>query len=137
MSFLTKAIALFTFTLLTSIDCLALGIGNIAMHSALNQSLNADILLVMLKDENLEDIKANIVNQSKIYPIDLPWTPLMSKISFSTKTLPDGSIYINLSTKETVKEPFLHFMLQVSNSKTSLYREFTVLLDPPAEYFKM
>ena len=135
MSILAKALAISS--LLIPINCYALGIGNITMHSSLNQSLNADILLVLLNGENSEDIKANLVTQTKFDRNDLPGVSFLSKISFSTKILSDGSLHIILTTKEAVKEPFLHFMLQVSNSKTTLYREFTVLLDPPAEYFEL
>jgi len=124
-------------TLWAPVSCYALGIGDITLHSGLNQSLNANILLVMSKGENTADIKANLASQTKFDVAGLPWVPFLSKIIFSTKALPDGSLYITLSTKEVVKEPFLHFMLQVSSPKSTLYREFTVLMDPPAAYFKM
>lgn len=135
MSILAKTLV--ALTLCAPVSGYALGIGNITLHSKLNQNLNADILLVMSNGDNAEDIKANLASQTKFDTVGLPWVPFLSKINFSTKVLPDGSLYITLTTKEVVKEPFLHFMLQVSSQKSTLYREFTVLLDPPAAYFKM
>jgi len=124
-------------TLFFPVSGYALGIGNITLHSGLNQILNADILLVLSNGENPADIKANLASQTKFDAVGLPWTPLLSKINFSTKILPDGSLYIKLSTKQAVKEPFLDFMIEVNGPKSTLYREFTVLLDPPAAYNKM
>ena len=114
----------------------ALGIGDISLHSKLNQNLNADIFLVVSNAENKADIKVNLASQAKFVEVGLPWVPFLSNINLSTKALPDGSLYIKLTTKEAVKEPLLQFMLQVSNFKGTFYKEFTVLLDPPATYFK-
>jgi pilus assembly protein FimV len=135
VSILAKTLV--AFTLCTPVSGYALGIGNITLHSKLNQHLNADILLVISNADNAEDIKANLASQTKFDAVGLPWVPFLSKINFSTKALPDGSLYITLTTKEVVREPFLHFMLQVSSQKSTLYREFTLLLDPPTAYFKM
>jgi len=122
--------------LLSPVSGYPLGIGNITLHSGLNQILNADILLVLSNGENPADIKANLASQSKFDAVGIPWTPFLSNMNFSTKALPDGSLYIKLSSKELVKEPFLHFMLEVNGSKSSLYREFTILLNPPTNHNK-
>jgi len=122
---------------LAPVSAYALGIGNITLHSGLNQNLNADILLVVSEGENPADIKANLASQTKFNEADLTWIPFLSKINFSTKALPNGSFYITLSTKEVVKEPSLHFMLEVAGPKSTLYREFTLLIEPPAAYYKM
>lgn len=47
---------------------------------------------------------------------------------------PDGSVVIKLSSREALKEPFLGLLLEVSWPKGSLYREFSVLVDPPEVY---
>jgi pilus assembly protein FimV len=122
---------------LAPVSAYALGISNITLHSGLNQNLNADILLVVSEGENPADIKANLASQTKFNEAGLTWTPFLSKINFSTKALPNGSFYITLSTKEVVKEPSLHFMLEVVGPKSTLYREFTLLIEPPAAYYKM
>jgi len=135
MSILTKILV--AFTLWIPVSGYGLGIGEITVNSKLNQNLNAQILLVLSNGENLSDIKINLASQTKFDDAGLPWVPFLSKIRFSTKALPDGSLYITLTTKESVKEPFLHFMLEVNGPKSTLYREFTILMDPPAAYFKM
>ena len=58
----------------------------------------------------------------------------LSKIKFEPVVRPNGSVVIKLSSKEALKEPFLDFLLEVSWPKGNLYREFTVLVDPPSVY---
>ncbi len=123
--------------LLAPVSSFSLGIGSVTLHSGLNQNLNADILLVTSNGENPVDIKANLASETKFNEAGLPWTPFLSKINFSTKALPNGSLYITLTTKEAVKEPFLHFMIEVSGPKSTLYREFTILMDLPTSDNKL
>ena len=64
----------------------------------------------------------------------MPWAAFLSQIKFTTVTRANGSMVIKLSSNEAVKEPFLNFLLEVSWPKGSLFREFTVLVDPPDSY---
>ncbi|MDD1624772.1 MAG: hypothetical protein LUO94_08430 [Methylococcaceae bacterium] len=112
----------------------SLGIGDIKMHSVLNQNLDAEIALVVLADEKSSDIKVNLAPPDKFDEAGVPWTSFLSKIKFDTKIGTNGSVIIRLSSREAVKEPFLDLLLEVSWPKGSLYREFTMLLDPPSSY---
>ncbi len=112
----------------------SLGIGDIKLHSALNQNLDAEIALVVLADEKSSDIKVNLAPPDKFDEAGVPWTSFLSKIKFETKIGTNGSVIIRLSSREAVKEPFLDLLLEVSWPKGSLYREFTMLLDPPSSY---
>ena len=129
---LTKTLAVVS--LLAPASGHALGIGDIKLHSALNQNLNAEVSLVVSAGENASDIKVNLAPHEKFDAAGVPWASFLSKITFSTVVGANGSVIIRLSSKEAVKEPFLNFLLEVSWPKGSLYREFTVLLDPPAAY---
>ncbi|MBP1671619.1 MAG: fimbrial protein FimV [Bacteroidetes bacterium] len=112
----------------------SLGIGDIKLHSALNQNLDAEIALVVLADEKSSDIKVNLAPPDKFDEAGVPWISFLSKIKFETKIGTNGSVIIRLSSREAVKEPFLDLLLEVSWPKGSLYREFTMLLDPPSSY---
>ena len=129
---LTKALAVAS--LLAPASGHSLGIGDIKLHSALNQNLNAEISLVLSAGEKASDIKANLAPPDKFDEAGVPWASFLSKISFTTVVGANGSVIIKLSSREAVKEPFLDFLLEVNWPKGSLYREFTVLLDPPAVY---
>ncbi|MDD5411687.1 MAG: tetratricopeptide repeat protein [Methylobacter sp.] len=129
---LTKTIAVVS--LLAPASGHPLGIGDIKLHSALNQNLDADISLVVSADENASDIKVSLAPLDKFDEAGVPWTSFLSKIKFEPVVRPNGSVVVKLSSKEAVKEPFLDFLLEVSWPKGSLYREFTVLVDPPSVY---
>ena len=128
---LTKTLAVLS--LLASTNGNALGIGEIKLHSALNQNLNAEISLT-LSGESASDIKVSLAAPEKFDQAGVSWTSFLSKIKFQTITHSNGSATIKLTSTEALKEPFLDFLLEVSWPKGNLYREFTVLVDPPSAY---
>ncbi|MEI6269909.1 MAG: FimV/HubP family polar landmark protein [Methylococcaceae bacterium] len=129
---LTRTLALIS--LLAPASGYSLGIGDIKLHSALNQNLDAEISLVTATGDKVSDIKVNLAPPDKFDEAGVPWASFLSRIKFETATGANGSVIIKLNSKEAVTEPFLNFLLQVSWPKGILYREFTVLLDPPAAY---
>jgi pilus assembly protein FimV len=112
----------------------ALGVGDIKLHSALNQNLNAEIALVLSDTEKLTDIKVKLAPPSKFEEAGVPWSHFLSQIKFKTVTKANGAVIVKLSSTEVLNEPFLDFLLEVSWPKGDIYREFTVLVDPPAIY---
>ncbi|WP_331821241.1 FimV/HubP family polar landmark protein [Methylobacter sp. Wu1] len=129
---LTKTLAVVS--LLAPVGAHPLGIGDIKLHSALNQNLNAEIPLVVSAGENAADIKVNLAPPDKFDEAGVPWSYFLSKIKFEPVVGPNGSVVIKLSSREALKEPVLDLLLEVSWPKGNLYREFTVLVDPPAAY---
>lgn len=131
MRLLTKTLAVVS--LLAPASGYTLGIGEIRLHSALNQNLDAEISLT-LSGESVSDIKVNLAPPEKFDEAGVSWTYFLSKIKFETITQSNSSAVIKLTSKEALKEPFLDFLLEVSWPKGNLYREFTVLVDPPSVY---
>lgn len=128
---LTKTLAVVS--ILAPASAYPLGIGDIKLHSALNQNLNAEIAL-QLSGENIDDIKVKLAPPEKFDEAGVAWNYFLSKIKFSTITQANGSVVIKLTSSEALKEPFLDLLLEVSWPKGNLYREFTVLVDPPSVY---
>lgn len=119
--------------LLASTSSYALGVGDITMQSALNQNLKAEIALILSAGENSADLEIGLAPITKFDDAGIPWALFLSKIEFKTVT-ENGKTVIKLSSKEVLKEPFLDFILQIRSAKSHLYREFTVLVDPPEFY---
>ena len=111
----------------------ALGIGEMKLQSALNQTLQAEIGLVLSEGEKATDFKIALAPNAKFDEAGIPWTLFLSKIKFQPVTQ-NGKTVIKLTSNEVLKEPFLDFLLEIKWAKGSLYREFTVLVDPPAAY---
>jgi pilus assembly protein FimV len=129
---LTKALTVVS--LLAPVSGHSLGIGDIRVRSALNQNLNAEIALVASKGEKPSNIKVSLASADKFDEAGVPWTYFLSKIKFNTVVKPNGSMVIKVTSREALKEPYLNFLLEVTWPKGSLYREFTVLVDPPSDY---
>ncbi len=130
--YLTTALAATAF-LASSPSSSALGIGEMHLQSALNQNLQAEISLILSEGEKSNDLQIGLASNSKFDEAGIPWTVFLSKIKFTTTTA-NGKTAIKLSSTEVLKEPFLDFLLEIKSSKGTLYREFTVLVDPPSAY---
>jgi pilus assembly protein FimV len=127
-------------TALTAAACLAgspssfaLGIGEMHLQSSLNQNLQAEISLILSEGEKGSDFQIGFASNTKFDEAGIPWSLFLSKIKFKTVT-ENGKTVIKLNSTEVLKEPFLDFLLEVKSSKGTLYREFTVLVDPPNAY---
>lgn len=129
---LTKTLAVVS--LLVPMSAQPLGIGELELHSALNQTLNAEIRLHLAPGENPADIKVRLAPPEKFDQAGVPWSYFLSKIKFQTVERSDGSLVIKVTSREALTEPFLDFLLEVSWPQGSQFREFTALIDPPADY---
>ncbi|KJV05471.1 type IV pilus assembly protein FimV [Methylocucumis oryzae] len=104
------------------------------MHSALNQSLDAEIALVLSPGEQLSNVNITLAAPDKFDELGIPWSYYLSKVRFEKITTPSGGAKIRVTSREALKEPLLEFILEVSWPKGNLYRQFTVLVDPPTTY---
>lgn len=129
---LTKTLAVVS--LLAPASAQPLGIGDLKLHSALNQKLNAEINLLLTSGESPDDIRVRMAPPEKFDEAGVPWSFFLSKIKFDTVVQPNGDVVVKLSSNEALQEPFLDFLLEVTWTKGNLYREFTVLVDPPVAY---
>lgn len=129
---LTKTLAVVS--LLVPMSAQPLGIGDIQLHSALNQKLDAEIHLHLAAGENPADVSVRLAPPEKFDQAGVPWNYVLSKIKFHPVVQPNGSVIVKVTSREPLTEPFLDFLLEVTWPQGSQFREFTVLIDPPAEY---
>ncbi|MGG2397426.1 FimV/HubP family polar landmark protein [Pseudomonas sp. SH1-B] len=108
----------------------ALGLGEITLHSALNQPLEAEIELLQVGDLGAQDIRvalapAEVFSRSGVERLyflnDLRFTPLLR----------GSRSVIRVVSNRPVREPYLNFIVEVARPNGQLLREYTVLLDPP------
>ncbi|MEN8259153.1 MAG: FimV/HubP family polar landmark protein [Pseudomonadota bacterium] len=129
---LSKTLAVMS--LLTPVGASALGVGEIKLHSALNQQLNAEIPLIVSAGENVSDIRVRLASPEAFEKAGIARHFFLSSIKFEPVFKKDGSVVIRMTSREAVREPFLNFLLQVDWPQGNMFREFTVLVDPPATY---
>lgn len=132
VSNLTKALAVVS--LLTPVSAQPLGIGEIELHSTLNQNLNAEIRLNVAAGENPADVTVKLAPPEKFDQAGVVWNYFLSKIKLEPVIQANGSIIVKVSSREALTEPFLDFLLEVSWPQGSMVREFTLLIDPPTAY---
>lgn len=120
--------------LLVPMGANALGVGDIKLHSALNQLLNAEIPLVTSGSESISEVRVNLASPEAFSRAGIDRHYALSKLRFSPTQKPDGSYVIKVTSQDVIREPFLNFLLEVNWPQGRLFREFTVLLDPPATF---
>ena len=133
----TKAIIIIVITTVSMLIPTAaypLGVGNIKLQSRLNENLKAEIELLDSANEDLSGLHVNLAPLGKFVEAKIPWSYFLKNINIKPVKKANGSILIELSSREVLKEVFLSFILEISWSKGLSYREFTILLDPPDDY---
>ncbi|MEJ2529342.1 MAG: FimV/HubP family polar landmark protein, partial [Gammaproteobacteria bacterium] len=108
----------------------ALGIKDIAVSSALNQPLDARIELVSVSGINIHDIKVRLASPKVFEEAGIGRPYFLTLMKFEPMLSADGNAYIHITSRDTVREPYLDFMLEVNWRGGSLTKEFAVLLDP-------
>lgn len=108
----------------------ALGLGEITLHSALNQPLEAEIELLEVGDLGAEDMQialapAEVFSRTGVERLyflnDLRFTPLLR----------GSRSVIRVVSSRPVREPYLNFIVELARPGGQILREYTVLLDPP------
>jgi pilus assembly protein FimV len=118
-------------TALSPVGAFALGLGDIHSHSALNQSFNAEIDLLSVTQEEIQDIRVNLGSQEAFDRAGIERLFLLTGLKFTPMYGPSGKPVIAVTSNDPIREPFLNFLLEVNWPKGRMVREYTVLLDPP------
>ena len=109
----------------------AMGFGNIRIKSALNEPLDAEIELLSATTSDLKGLKIKLASREAFLRAGIERPGHLSQLKFSIKRRSNGRAYLKLSTKQSVREPFLDFLLEMNWKNGRMLREYTVLLDPP------
>ncbi|MGK0297801.1 MAG: pilus assembly protein FimV, partial [Gammaproteobacteria bacterium] len=108
-----------------------LGLGNIELSSGLNQSFDARIELLSPTSSELDSLNIRVADIEAFDRAGIEWLIILNSLSFEVEINDAGPDYIKISSREAIREPFLNFLLEASWSSGRLFREYTVLLDPP------
>lgn len=109
----------------------ALSLGQIQVRSALNQPLDAQIPILAAEEEELAGLRARLATPQVFAQRDVERLPLLSTLEFSVETTTAGRSFIQVSSRQPIREPLLNFLLQADWSNGRLVREYAVLLDLP------
>lgn len=109
----------------------ALGLGEIELQSYLNEPLDAEINLSRSEGVDPGDVFVNIAPESAYERVGISRNYFLTKLDFQVTTARDGSLVVNVSSREPLREPYLNFLVEVTWPNGRLMREYAVLVDPP------
>ncbi|WP_446731589.1 FimV/HubP family polar landmark protein [Pseudomonas sp. OTU5201] len=112
----------------------ALGLGEITLHSALNQPLDAEIELFEVGDLNDSEIKVRLASADDFERAGVDRFIFLNDLRFSPMIRGSGS-RIRVVSNKPVREPYLNFIVEVARPNGKLLREYTLLLDPPGSAY--
>lgn len=108
----------------------ALGLGEITLHSALNQPLRADIALVDAAGLDESELSVNLATADEFSRAGVDRVFFLDNLKFTPVLLGNRRL-IQVTSSKPVSEPFLNFLVQLNQPNGRLLREYTVLIDPP------
>jgi pilus assembly protein FimV len=113
-------------------NSLALGLGEIEVNSFLNQPLNAEIEVISARPGEVDELLVSLASREAFTRAGLARPQHLTELRFAVNKNEEGSkATIVVTSRSSIKEPFLNFLIEADWSKGRLLREFTVLLDPP------
>ena len=110
---------------------MALGLGDIRLGSALNEPLSAEIDLVAATPDELSALQAQLASRELFQRYGLERPAYLDTLEFQVGRGQDGRSVLLVRSRESISEPFVSFLVDVTWPRGRLLREYTVLLDPP------
>ena len=108
----------------------ALGLGQLEVQSALNQPFHAEIELSATTDE-LQGLKVGLADADMFARQGLDRPAFLSRLEFRVVTGRNGRSVIQITSRESIAEPFVTLLVQATWPRGRNVKEYTVLLDPP------
>ncbi|HEY2925418.1 FimV/HubP family polar landmark protein [Piscinibacter sp.] len=116
---------------LTVPDASALGLGRLAVQSALGETLRAEIDITSLTSEEAANLRVRVAPPESYRSAGVDYNPVLPGTQAVLLKRPDGRPYLRLTSDRAVQEPFVDVILELSWSTGRLVREYTLLFDPP------
>jgi pilus assembly protein FimV len=115
----------------TPVFAYALGMGKLVLRSGLDEPLHGEIEITSVTPQELKTLKSTLASRADFDSAGIDRPFFLTGIKYDVTQHSDGRTYLQLTTDEPIREPFLHLLLQVEWSGGKLIREYTALLDPP------
>ena len=110
---------------------LALGLGGITLQSALNEPLRARIELVNIGDAEPGDFRIHLASSEAFAKAGVDRTQFVNDLVFTPHLRTAAGSYIEVTSRRSLIEPYLDFIVQLEQPGGKQLREFTLLVDPP------
>ena len=116
---------------LGSTQAWSLGLGRLAVQSALGETLRAEIDVTSLTPEEAGNLKIRIAPPESYRSLGVDYNSVLPTTQATLLKRADGRPFLRLTSDRVVQEPFVDVILELSWSTGRLVREYTLLFDPP------
>ncbi len=110
----------------------AAGLGKLNVLSGLGQPLRAEVEIGATKEE-LSGMTARLAPQEAFRQAGVDFSSVLLDLRFALDKRPNGQSVIKVTSSRPVNEPFMDFLIELNWTNGRLVREYTFLLDPPAD----
>ena len=108
-----------------------LGLGSLQKSSALNEPFSARIDILSATAADFDTLTVKLANSEQFERAGVLREALLLDLKFRIVQARRGSDYIQITSHQPIKEPFLNFLIELNWANGRMVREYTVLLDPP------
>ena len=126
----TRLYSIFLLLLIPSLAS-ALGLGRLQLNSALNEPFDARIRLLSPTADELDSLEVRLADSAAFARVNMDRPAVLGRLRFRLDRAERGADTIHITSAEPIREPFLRFLIEINWSNGRLFREYTVLLDPP------
>ncbi len=130
--FALTSVGLAAVACLFSMPAWSLGLGRLAVQSALGESLKADIDVTSLNADEASSLKVRVAPPEAYRAAGVDYNVVLSSAQVSLQRRPDGRPYLRVTSERAVQEPFVDVILELNWANGRLVREYTLLFDPPS-----
>ena len=120
----------FTLTAAAAGQCWALGLGELSLHSHLNEPFSAEIALLEAEGLSEGEMQVGLAPEAEFTRLGMSRDVFLTRINFVVESDAAGKRVV-LSTEAPLREPYLDFIVQARWPDGRLLREYTVLVDLP------
>ncbi len=110
---------------------LALGLGNIHVKSHLDQPLDARIDLLDATPAAMQSLSVGLASRLTFAKYGLNWPPYLNGAQIEVVHGASGRLELHLTSPLPVTDPILTLLVKANWSRGVLFREYTILLNPP------
>ena len=119
-------VTLLTLTVFCCSQALAVGVSDITLHSKLGEPLKATLQITDGRDLDAEQLIVRIPSQQAFKQLGVERKYDVVNMKFQI----DDNHRVIITTRDPIKEPYLHFLIEVVWPEGQLYREYKLFLDP-------
>ena len=119
------------FALVFSCWVAALGLGELTLHSGLDEPFNAEIELVNIGDADENQIFVALGSQADFERAGVAWEFHLLDLKFKTDLSDAEHPVVKVSSTQSIKEPYLDFIAKLEWPSGRLLRGYTLFLDLP------